>query len=72
MMGLETIIAAFIAGALAIIGLYAKARRAGAKAERAEQAQADAKARDVADDIEQAVAGNGPAKNRKELARWGR
>jgi len=32
--GLETIIAAFIAGALAIIGIYAKARRDGAKAER--------------------------------------
>jgi hypothetical protein len=47
-------------------------RRAGANAERAKQAKAEAKARDIADEIDDAVAGRSADENRKELAKWSR
>lgn len=70
--GLETIIAAFIAGAVTIIGLYAKARRDGAKAEQAKAHEQRIRDMQIVDDIDHAVAGNDPAKNREELAKWQR
>lgn len=47
-------------------------RRAGANAERAKQAAREAKARGVADEIEDAIAGRSPEENRKELRKWPR
>ena len=45
-------------------------RSAGAAKERAKQAAADAKARTIADEIDDAVAGHDPSENRKELKTW--
>jgi len=45
-------------------------RSSGAKAERQKQADERAKARTVADEIDDAVAGRAPAKNREELKKW--
>ena len=48
-------------------------RRAGAASERAKQAKAEAKARSIADEIDDAVAGRSADENRKELkAKWQR
>jgi len=64
----------FLVGAMAAIvglfGFYAKGRLAGAAKERAKLAAVEAKARTIADEIDDAVAGRAPAKNRKELKRW--
>lgn len=55
-----------------VFGLIAmfKGRADGAAKERAKQLQRDAKARDVADEIDDAVAGRTAAENRKRLSRW--
>jgi len=47
-------------------------RRAGAKAERAKQAEREAKARDIADKIDGDVGALSPADARKELGKWSR
>ena len=49
-----------------------KQRRAGASAERAKRDREEAKARDVADEIDDAIAGRDPKANREELRRWSR
>ena len=68
--GLETMLAAFVAGAMALLGLIFKARSDGRKlAEREAMADRLNTIRQ-ADEIEQAVAGNDPAANRKELSQW--
>ncbi len=46
------------------------ARRSGVKSAQAKQAKAEAKARDISDEIDDAVAGRAPAKNREELKTW--
>ncbi len=45
-------------------------RLAGAKAERAKQDAERLKARTVADEIDDAVAGREPSENRERLKRW--
>lgn len=60
----------YIAGGLvALVGLWA-ARNSGKNAERAKQLTRDAKARDTADEIDDAVAGRTATENRKRLSKW--
>lgn len=53
-------------------GLLFAARKSGAKAERARQAASEAKARTIADEIDDAVAGRTPEENRARLRKWAR
>lgn len=57
------------AGAAALFGLF-KYRQSIIQGERAKQAASEAKARDIADEIDDAVAGRTPDENRKELGKW--
>lgn len=47
-------------------------RRSGAKAEKAKQAEREAKARDIADKVDQQVNSLPPKDARKELGKWAR
>ncbi len=47
-------------------------RRAGAKAAEAKQAKAELRARETADEVEDAIAGRSAGENRERLKRWGR
>lgn len=58
-----------IGGAGVLLALW-KARQSGVKAERAKQAAEELKARDIADEIDGAIAGRSPASNRDELKKW--
>lgn len=62
-------IGAAIIGAL---GFGLQQRRAGAKAEKAKQAQAEAKARDVADQVDNDIGALPADKAREELKKWSR
>jgi hypothetical protein len=57
---------------LAALGWGFHQRKAGAEFEREKQAAREAKARTIADEIDDAVAGRSPDDNRKELGKWGR
>lgn len=63
-------ILAIIAGVLGALGFGYQQRRAGAKAEKAKAAEKDLKARNTADDIDDAVAGRAPSENRERLGKW--
>lgn len=65
-------IIAILAGIVGVIGWGFKQRLAGAAAERAKQAASEAKARDIADEIDNAVAGRTPEENRERLRKWSR
>jgi len=58
-----------IGGAGVLLALW-KARQSGVKAERAKRAAEELKARDIADEIDDAIAGRSPASNRDELKKW--
>nr|WP_313022829.1 hypothetical protein [Brucella intermedia] len=58
-----------IAGA---IGLYFKGRADGKGAEKTRQNDENSAARSIADEIDAAVAGRGPQKNRERLSKWSR
>lgn len=60
-----------ILGGAALVGMFF-ARRSGVKAERAKQAQAELRARETADEVEDAIAGRSAGENRERLKRWGR
>lgn len=60
----------YMVAAAAVAGFLAWFRNSTVKAERARVAKQEAKARTIADDIDDAVAGREPAKNREELKRW--
>jgi len=55
---------------LAALGWGYSQRKAGAASEREKQSAREAKARTIADEIDDAVAGRSPDDNRKELSRW--
>lgn len=55
---------------LGSLGLALHQRRAGAKAERAKQAQAEAEARDVKDEVQNDVGALSSAEARERLGRW--
>lgn len=63
---------AILAGIAAAIGWGFKQRRDGASAERAKQAEAERKARTIADEVENDIGAMPPAEARKELSRWSR
>lgn len=60
----------YIVGGAGILFAMWKARQSGALAERAKQAEAERKARSIADEIDDAVAGRSPDANREELKKW--
>lgn len=62
----------YIAAIGAALALLWQQRRAGAKAERAKQAEREAKARDIADQVDNDVGALPPADARKELGKWSR
>jgi hypothetical protein len=57
---------------LAALGWGFHQRKAGIASEREKQVAREAKARTIADEIDDAVAGRSPDDNRKELGKWGR
>lgn len=61
---------ALLGGIAAALGFGVHQRRAGAKAERAKQAQAEAKARDVADQVDNDLSTLTPAQARARLQKW--
>jgi hypothetical protein len=61
-----------IAGALGVLGWGIAQRRSGARSERAKQAASEAKARTIADEIDDAVAGRTADENRGRLKQWQR
>lgn len=58
-----------IAGAL---GLYLKGRADGKGAEKTRQNDENSAARSIADEIDAAVAGRDPQRNRERLSKWSR
>jgi hypothetical protein len=68
---IEILIAIAVA-ILAALGWGFHQRKAGIASEREKQAAREAKARTIADEIDDAVAGRSPDDNRKELGKWGR
>lgn len=63
-------ILAILGGIVIAIGALFKGRIDGAAKERAKRTEERLKARDIADDIDDAVAGRAPATNREELKKW--
>ena len=55
---------------LVFVGTFIKGRLSGAKLERQKQAASEAKAKSVADEIDDAIAGRSPDANRDELKKW--
>jgi len=68
---IEILIAIAVA-IFAALGWGFHQRKAGTASEREKQAAREAKARTIADEIDDAVAGRSPDDNRKELSEWGR
>ena len=69
---LPTIWPYLVAGIGGLAALFF-ARRSGVKSERAKQAQAELRAREKADEVEDAIAGRSAGENRELLKkRWGR
>ncbi len=60
----------YVVGALGVVAVIFQQRQAGAKAERAKQAEREAEARDVADQIDNDVGAIPGAQVRKELGLW--
>jgi hypothetical protein len=61
-----------IAVALGILGWGIAQRRSGAKAERAKSALREAKARDVADEVDADIGAMTPLQAREALKKWSR
>jgi hypothetical protein len=59
-----------IAGVLGLLGWGIAQRRSGAKAERARTAASEAKARDIADDVQNDVGAMTPEQAREALRKW--
>lgn len=68
--GFETLIVGAVSAIAVIIGIYWKAWKAGKASAENRQMVDRLNAIRTADEIEQAVAGNDPASNRKEVAKW--
>ena len=60
----------YIVGGAGILFAMWKARQSGALAERAKAAEAERRARSIADEIDDAIAGRSPGANREELKKW--
>ncbi len=68
--GSNAIFAALGAVLMFVVGAFFKGRSSGKAAEREKQRKEEEKARTIADEIDDAVAGRSPASNREELKRW--
>lgn len=68
----NTTVLAILGGIIVAIGALFKGRSDGAAKERAKQAKAETKARDVADAVDNDLGTLTPAQKREELTRWGR
>lgn len=62
----------YVAAVGAALLLVLQQRQAGAKAERAKQAEREAKARDIADQVDNDIGTLPPETVKKELGRWSR
>lgn len=62
----------YIAAIGAALALLWQQRRAGAKAERAKQAEREKEARDIADKVDNDIGALPPDKAREELKKWSR
>lgn len=72
MFGADGILYALGAAVFVALVAFFKGRLDGAKLERANQTEREAKARDISDEIDDAVAGRTPDDNRGRLRKWGR
>lgn len=70
MFGVDGILYALGAAVVVAFVAFLKGRLDGAKLERAEQVKREAKARDISDEIDDAVAGRSPDDNRGRLKKW--
>ena len=70
MFGADGILYALGAAVIVALVAFFKGRVDGAKLERAKQHEREAKARKVADEIDDAVAGRSPDANRERLKQW--
>lgn len=61
---------AVLAGLAAVIAAIVRSRRTGAAAERAKQAEAERRARTIADEVDNDIGALPPDKAREELKRW--
>lgn len=68
--GIGGYLLAGLIGVVSVIIAMFKGRVDGAAKEREKRLKQDAKARDVADEIDDAVAGRTATENRKRLSRW--
>lgn len=68
--GLVPYLIAGLAALIGVIGAYMRGRVTGAKLERANQAEAEQKASDVADQVDNDVGATPPKDLREELKRW--
>lgn len=64
------VVLAIVGGIVAAVGAWLKGRSAGVAAERGRQAEAEANARDVSDQVQNDVGALPPDAARKELDRW--
>lgn len=70
MFGFDLSLWMLAAGAIGVLVIIAIVYRAGRKAERARQDEARHRARDIADEVDEDVAGRSPAENRERLKSW--
>lgn len=68
--GGQNIILIVVAGIASLLGLFFAGRKQGKAAAEAARLKEEAKARQVSDDIDDAVAGRTPAENREKLGKW--
>ena len=72
MSSLTAILVAALGALASIVIAYARGRVTGARLERADQAAAEKRARDVADQVDNDVGAMPPDARRQELKRWSR
>lgn len=72
LLGLLPTIWPYILGAIGLVATFFYARHGGAASERAKQAKAELRARETADEVEDAIAGRSAGENRERLRTWAR
>jgi membrane protein DedA with SNARE-associated domain len=70
--GLAAILVAALGALAGLIIAYARGRVVGARLEHAQQAEAEKKARDIADQVDKDIGAMSPFDAREELKRWSR
>ena len=63
---------AILAGIAAVVAAFFRGKRIATDAERAKQAEAERKARTIADEVDNDIGAMPPADARKELSKWSR